>query len=61
MRVKGTITLEQGVAAQHVLFSPAFERVGVMTKVSGSRKKAYSQDTMFIYGGKASSTSGEIK
>jgi hypothetical protein len=62
LRVKGTITLEEGIAAQHhAFFSSAFERIGVIAKVSGCRQKeAYSQDTMFIYEGKSCSPSEDI-
>lgn len=62
LRIKGTITLEHGVAAQHAFFGPAFQRVGVIAKVSQHRRtEAYSQDTMFLYEAKASSTSEDIK
>jgi hypothetical protein len=62
LRVRGTITLEQGVAAQHVLFSPAFNQIVVIAKVGKDRRKtAYIQDTMSIYEGKSSSTSEDIK
>jgi hypothetical protein len=62
LRVKGTITLDQGIAAQHVFFSPAFTQIAVIAKVSEDRRKrAYIQDTMSIYEGKSSSTSEDIK
>ena len=62
MHVKGTITLEQGVSAQHVLVSPACNQIVVIAKVGKNRRKtAYIQDTTFIYEGKSSSTSEDIK
>jgi hypothetical protein len=62
LRVKGTITLDDGIVAQSTFFSRSYDHIGIVTKVClvELQKWAYIQDNVIIYDAKSSAASENI-